>query len=154
MERVIEIGKKILGRKLVQTGVESMIKELTLDATFSDGLKRVKIEYPICSDYGDFDYTFHGSFLPKPSLEVFKSVSNENDVDMTKNGAKSGSIPSASTTTPGMIVPFKVCLDEGEITDINSSAYQNLTNFIDLNKDKGASILLSVNNLGNQSIKV
>ena len=59
-----------------------------------------------------------------------------------------------------MIVPFKVNLnlDEGEITETNASgksdANMPLDNFIYLNREKGKSVLLSVNNLSNQLIKV
>ncbi len=144
----------------MQPGVDCMIKSLIIDATFSDGLKRVKIDRPICSDYGDFEFTFYGSFLPKPSLETFEcnaiKLQDENDVHMTSGNVTNFS---ESLNNPGAVIPFKVNLnlDEGEITEIPTNSNQNsttsLSNFIDLNKDKG-SVLLSVNNLSNQDIRV
>lgn len=71
---------------------------------------------------------------------------------------------------PGKIIPFKVNtsanddannLDEGEIAEIQPISNENqsltsefLDNFIHLNKDKGDSLILSVVNLSNQTIKV
>ena len=165
IENVLEKGKQILGRKLVQKGVDSMIKDLTVEATFTDGLKRIKISEPICSEYGDFELTFYGSFLPIPEKEIFTSNkavnSDTNDVQMISNE----NIASTVTAYPGMIVPFKVNLnlDEGEISEISTtitgkidSGHNNISldNFIYLNREKGESVLLSVNNLSNQTIKV
>lgn len=137
-----------------------MVKDLTIDATFTDGLKRIKIYDPICSDYGDFEFTFYGSFLPKPSLEFFNintsKLEHQSDVHMSNNDSANNSDATLNNNNPGTIIPFKVNLnlDEGEITEINTSNVTSLSNFIDLNKDKGASILLSVNNLSNQAIRV
>ena len=91
IESVIEKGKKVLGRKLVQSGVDLMIKELIVDATFADGLKRLKIQEPICNDLADFELTFYGSFLPTPNIDMFTSVnktvqiSQGNDIQMANN---------------------------------------------------------------------
>lgn len=41
METVIEKSKRLLGRKQVQRGVDTMIKSLIVEATFSTGLKTV-----------------------------------------------------------------------------------------------------------------
>ena len=44
IEQVITKAKKIIGKKLVQRGVDKMIKQIIVEATFNDGLKTVKQE--------------------------------------------------------------------------------------------------------------
>ena len=83
--------------------------------------------------------------LPKPSLETFEcnaiKLQDENDVHMTGSNVINNS---ESLNNPGAVLPFKVNLnlDEGEITEITTTSNQNsttsLSNFIDLNKDKGS----------------
>ena len=51
MEQVSERARQILGRKMVQTGVSKMLDEVTIEATFSDGLKIVKEFSFISSKY-------------------------------------------------------------------------------------------------------
>ena len=45
--------------------------EVQVEATFPDGTKLVTIHNPICREDADFSITFHGSFLPHPTLEIF-----------------------------------------------------------------------------------
>ena len=42
-----------------------------VEATFPDGTKLVTVHFPISFDNADFTVTFHGTFLPIPSLELF-----------------------------------------------------------------------------------
>jgi hypothetical protein len=72
LEQVQDQSKRILGEKQVQRGVNRMVNEISLEATFRDGIKFFKIHEPICSEYGDFDLTFYGSYLPVPSKELFE----------------------------------------------------------------------------------
>lgn len=63
---------------------------------------------------------------------------------------------------PGQIIPFrsdnspKETLDEGEIDEnqIMNNDDEMLTDYIEINKDKGQVILLSVTNPSNEKIKV
>jgi urease gamma subunit len=72
LEHVQEQAKRVLGEKQVQRGVSKMINEISLEATFKDGIRSFKIVDPICREFGDFDLTFYGSFLPIPSKELFE----------------------------------------------------------------------------------
>ncbi len=45
VDQVISKASQMIGRNLVQNGVEKMIKQITIEATFSDGLKTVFIFY-------------------------------------------------------------------------------------------------------------
>jgi hypothetical protein len=47
---VLDKGKRLLGRKLVQFGVDKMLKSLTVQATFNDGLKTVIIEFSLIAN--------------------------------------------------------------------------------------------------------
>ena len=132
-------------------------------------LKQIKINDPISSDYGDLELALYGSFLPIPSLDLFKNKNEDtNEIKMVTNEETVES-KEGSSIYPGKIIPFKVNtsnndtsnLDEGEIAEIQPISNENqsltsefLDNFIHLNKDKGDSVLLSVTNLSNQTIKV
>ncbi|UJR28719.1 hypothetical protein I4U23_009948 [Adineta vaga] len=65
-------AKKMLGKNMVLNGVPQMIKEINLEATFPDGVKIVMIRNPICTDMGDLEIAFYGSFLPLPSTDLFQ----------------------------------------------------------------------------------
>lgn len=169
-----------------------MLKSLTVEATFLDGLKTVHLEQslinffllisyiknikkvivkkPISAENADLDLVFFGSFLPIPSLDIFKGkekLDNQNtDVNMSDDTIEHLA-EDIHELYPGRIIPFKRApvavkdvLDEGEIDDevqnLNSENQNEILDdkFIELNKDKGESVLLSVTNLSNESIKV
>lgn len=130
----------------------------------------MNIEDPISSDYGNLELLFYGSFLPVPSPDKFKGKNEltdaSNDVQMSNDNDRE-----SESIYPGKIIPFKKLLaqndedglDEGEIENENQSpSEENQTQhlngvddkFIEINKDKGESVLLSVTNLSNQIIKV
>src|SRR5215213_8467441 len=71
------LGKKFLGRNQVMAGVPEMIYDVQVEGTFPDGSKLVTVHHPISSENGDLSLALHGSFLPVPSLSVFKSLPNE-----------------------------------------------------------------------------
>src|SRR5215207_8202771 len=76
-KRVAELmglGKKFLGRNQVMAGVPEMIYDVQVEGTFPDGSKLVTVHHPIASENGDLSLALHGSFLPVPSLQVFKPV--------------------------------------------------------------------------------
>src|SRR5215213_7528792 len=71
------LGKKFLGRNQVMAGVPEMIYDVQVEGTFPDGSKLVTVHHPISSENGDLSLALHGSFLPVPSLSLFKPLTNE-----------------------------------------------------------------------------
>jgi urease subunit gamma/beta len=71
---LMNLGKKILGTRDVMAGVPGMIHEVQVEGTFPDGTKLVTVHHPIVRDYGDYELTFYGSFLPHPERIELKEV--------------------------------------------------------------------------------
>lgn len=72
--RVIELmdlGKRLLGRRNVMDGVPELVTEVQVEGTFPDGSKLVTVHHPIAAEYGDLSLALYGSFLPIPSNEKF-----------------------------------------------------------------------------------
>ena len=72
--RVIELmdlGKKLLGRRNVMDGVAELVTEVQVEGTFPDGSKLVTVHHPIAAEYGDLSLALYGSFLPVPPNEKF-----------------------------------------------------------------------------------
>ena len=70
---LMNLGRKLLGRKNVMNGVPEMILEVQVEGTFPDGSKLVTVHHPIAQDLGDLRLALHGSFLPIPPPSVFAS---------------------------------------------------------------------------------
>src|SRR5438874_3983811 len=68
---LMDLGKKLLGRRQVMEGVPSLIHEVQVEGTFADGSKLVTVHQPICRDDGELVLALHGSFLPVPALDRF-----------------------------------------------------------------------------------
>ena len=77
---LMDLGRRLLGRRQVMAGVARMIAEVQVEGTFPDGTKLVTVHHPICSDDGDLSLALHGSFLPVPDLSVFGTLPPEVDV--------------------------------------------------------------------------
>lgn len=71
---LMNLGKKILGRRDVMAGVPGMIHEVQVEGTFPDGSKLVTVHHPIVRDYGEYELTFYGSFLPHPQRKKTEEV--------------------------------------------------------------------------------
>ena len=69
---LMNLGKKLLGRNQVISGVPEMITEVQVEGTFPDGSKLVTVHHPIASEHGNLELALHGSFLPVPELSLFK----------------------------------------------------------------------------------
>lgn len=69
---LMSIGRSFLGLRQVIPGVEHLIDQVQVEATFPDGTKLVTIHNPISLLDGDLSLTFEGSFLPIPNLESFR----------------------------------------------------------------------------------
>jgi len=68
---LMNLGKKLLGRRQVLSGVPAMVAEVQIEATFPDGTKLLTVHSPISAEDGDLEEALHGSFLPIPDLSVF-----------------------------------------------------------------------------------
>lgn len=75
-KRVVELmdlGKRLLGRRNVMDGVPELISEVQVEGTFPDGSKLVTVHQPIAAEFGDLALALYGSFLPVPGNEVFSA---------------------------------------------------------------------------------
>ncbi len=74
---LMNLGRQLLGRNQVMSGVPEMIYDVLVEGTFPDGSKLVTVHHPIASENGNLALALHGSFLPVPKLSVFKPVADE-----------------------------------------------------------------------------
>jgi len=74
---LMNLGRQLLGRNQVMSGVPEMIYDVQVEGTFPDGSKLVTVHHPIASENGNFTLALHGSFLPVPDVSVFKLVADE-----------------------------------------------------------------------------
>ncbi|MCE9574210.1 MAG: urease subunit gamma [Deltaproteobacteria bacterium] len=68
---LMDLGKRMLGRRQVMAGVAEMISEVQVEGTFPDGSKLVTVHAPIAREDGDLALALYGSFLPVPALALF-----------------------------------------------------------------------------------
>jgi urease subunit gamma/beta len=96
---LMDLGRKLLGRRQVMAGVPELVAEVQVEGTFADGTKLVTVHHPIAAEDGDLALALHGSFLPVPDLTVF------------------GEAPAAAPeeTSPGEVLPApgELVLNEG-----------------------------------------
>jgi len=71
---LMDVGRRILGRRQVMEGVGEMIHEVQVEGTFPDGTKLVTVHDPISGDDGDLELALYGSFLPVPPLSRFAAA--------------------------------------------------------------------------------
>src|SRR6187431_242480 len=76
---LMDLGRQLLGRNQVMSGVPEMIYEVQVEGTFPDGSKLVTVHHPIASENGDLDLALYGSFLPVPALTSFKPLPDEGE---------------------------------------------------------------------------
>jgi urease subunit gamma/beta len=74
---LMNLGRQLLGRNQVMSGVPEMIYDVQVEGTFPDGSKLVTVHHPIASENGNLTLALHGSFLPVPEISVFKPVPDE-----------------------------------------------------------------------------
>jgi len=74
---LMDIGKKLLGRRQVLPGVAELIPEVQIEATFADGTKLLTVHQPIAALDGDLSLALKGSFLPEPDLSSFGEVAED-----------------------------------------------------------------------------
>ena len=68
---LMNVGRQLLGRNQVMSGVPEMIYDVQVEGTFPDGSKLVTVHHPIASENGNLTLALHGSFLPVPKLSAF-----------------------------------------------------------------------------------
>ncbi|MBC7785073.1 MAG: urease subunit gamma [Burkholderiales bacterium] len=67
----MNLGRQLLGRRQVMSGVSEMIYDVQVEGTFPDGTKLVTVHHPIVAEDGDLTLALYGSFLPVPSRSAF-----------------------------------------------------------------------------------
>jgi urease subunit gamma/beta len=77
VSELMNVGRQLLGRNQVMSGVPEMIYDVQVEGTFPDGSKLVTVHHPIASENGNLTLALHGSFLPVPKFSIFKSVADE-----------------------------------------------------------------------------
>ena len=75
VSELMSLGRTILGRRQVMSGVPGMIYDVQVEGTFPDGSKLVTVHHPIAAEDGDLKLALHGSFLPVPKASVFATPS-------------------------------------------------------------------------------
>lgn len=68
---LMDLGKKMLGRRHVMEGVGESIHDIQVEGTFPDGTFLVTVHDPICSNDGNLEAALYGSFYPVPSQDLF-----------------------------------------------------------------------------------
>jgi urease subunit gamma/beta len=61
---LMDLGRQLLGRDDVMTGVADLIHEVQVEGTFPDGTKLVTVHHPIAAQEGNRALALYGSFLP------------------------------------------------------------------------------------------
>jgi len=68
---LMDLGRKLLGRRQVMAGVPELVGEVQVEGTFPDGTKLVTVHHPIADEHGDLALALYGSFLPVPAHQEF-----------------------------------------------------------------------------------
>jgi urease subunit gamma/beta len=68
---LMDLGRRLLGRRQVLPGVAEMIHDVQVEGTFPDGTKLVTVHNPVVAENGDLQLALYGSFLPVPDVSVF-----------------------------------------------------------------------------------
>lgn len=135
---------------------------------------QVHVENPIQNDIGDLDLLYYASEISKPNLDRFSVKKEQNEsVEMTTDNG----LAATHGFAPGEIILYRKSTatdvampdetpDEGEIDDdiqvvkedekgVGNGVAQFVDDkFVEINKDKGDIVFLSVTNTGSQRIRV
>jgi urease subunit gamma/beta len=65
---LMDLGRRLLGRRQVMSGIPSMVTEVQVEGTFPDGTKLVTVHHPIAAENGDLSLALYGSCIPIPAL--------------------------------------------------------------------------------------
>lgn len=75
---LMDLGKRILGRRHVHPSVVGTLKQMQVEGTFETGTHLITVHHPVSTDDGDFKMALYGSFLPAPLVDPFPPI-NEAD---------------------------------------------------------------------------
>jgi urease subunit gamma/beta len=103
---LMNLGRQLLGRNQVMSGVSEMIYDVQVEGTFPDGSKLVTVHHPIASENGNLALALHGSFLPVPELSTFKPAPESDlprPVGRGEGRGEGGLIPGAAQIQDGEI---------------------------------------------------
>jgi urease subunit gamma/beta len=78
---LMDLGRRLLGRRQVMSGIPSMITEVQVEGTFPDGTKLVTVHHPIAAENGDLALALYGSFLPVPDLPPASPPESEPELE-------------------------------------------------------------------------
>lgn len=70
---LMDMGRRILGRRHVLPGVAELLHEVQIEGTFEDGTKLVTVHDPIALAELDLSLALYGSFLPIPDSALFSA---------------------------------------------------------------------------------
>ena len=101
--QLMDLGRRLLGRRQVQWGVSVLLGDVQVEATFPDGTKLVTLHSPISLEDGELVWALHGSFLPVPPLSAFASADSPSPLASEEEG---GSAAAAGCTEPGQLLPL------------------------------------------------
>ncbi len=74
VSELMDLGRKLLGRRQVMAGVPALVAEVQVEGTFPDGTKLVTVHHPIAAEDGDLALALYGSFLPVPPASLFAAA--------------------------------------------------------------------------------
>src|SRR5687767_2477501 len=77
---LMDLGRRLLGRRQVMAGVPEMVHEVQVEGTFPDGTKLVTVHHPVAAENGDLSLALYGSFLPVPSISSFAQQDDDGRV--------------------------------------------------------------------------
>ena len=109
VSELMDLGRKMLGRRQVMDGVAELITEVQVEGTFPDGTKLVTVHHPIAADDGDLALALHGSFLPVPELGRFA------DAPVDVPGARTAQAVGRAEAPAAALVPGEVLVAPGSI---------------------------------------
>ena len=100
---LMDLGRQLLGRRQVMSGVPEMIHDVQIEGTFPDGTKLVTVHHPIANQNGKLELALYGSFLPIPDLKHF--MEEESGVEPGEVLVKAGEIE-LNAGRPGIELPI------------------------------------------------
>ena len=69
--QLMDLGRSLLGRRLVIPGVSEVLEEVQVEGNFPDGTKLVTLHHPISTDSGNLQLCIYGSNLVVPDISLF-----------------------------------------------------------------------------------
>ncbi len=79
---LMDVGRRLLGRRQVMAGVPALVSEVQVEGTFPDGSKLVTVHHPIAAANGDLALAMYGSLLPVPPASLFGDAPESPDEPM------------------------------------------------------------------------